>query len=74
MLLEDLKSIVNDLKYLPGSVRVEVLDTMTGVKTEYSTKTAARLALQCSKDVLYTARTKLYKKRYKITVNSTADN
>lgn len=69
MLLEDLKSLVNDLKSGPGPNRVVVLDTMTGITTEYSTKAAARVALQCSKDVLYTAGTKLYKKRYKITVS-----
>ena len=78
MLLEDLKSIVNDLKRIPtygiNPLRVEVLDVTTGITTKYPTKRAARLALQCSREALYVGRTKLYKKRYQITVRNTAKN
>lgn len=78
MLLEDLKSIVNDLKEIPtyrtNPVRVEVLDVTTGITTKYPTKKAARLALQCSREALHVGRTKLYKKRYQITVSNTAEN
>lgn len=73
-MLEDLKSLVNDLKTIPtyGSppVAVKVVDVSTGEVNEYPTKKAAVRALKCDREVVKKGRKSLYKNRYDITVLS----
>ena len=69
MLLEDLKSLVNDLKVLTPTV-VEILDTTTNEVKGFPTKRAAALYLGCDREAIRAGRTNLYKRRYKITVLS----
>lgn len=77
LLLEDLKSLVVDLKAIPTygkpPAAVKVVDVITGKATEYPTKRAAVKALKCDREVVKRGRTTLYKKRYDITMLNEVD-
>lgn len=70
MLLEDLKSLVNDIKRSPGPAVVEVLDTHTGEVLFFEAKNKAAAYLGCNREAIRKGRSNLYKQRYKITVLS----
>lgn len=70
MLLEDLKSLVYDLKNSPKSAVVEVLDTHTDKVHSFDTHKKAALYLGCNREAIRKGRKNLYKQRSKITVLS----